>query len=259
MYARPGDTITLVLADAPSGIAEELRLCLADEPETAGADDFALATEAGEAGIAEMSYMPGRYVIDLTLPPDLAPDTYTVVWSWGDGVAADDELLVVGTGPPEAVPDPIEVAWRPSLPEVGALLPRRTKNDDGAYVNTFTSGTEPTGEQAESLITMATGHVASRVGETGDLCNPALTSRARSMAALYAAMLIELTLFPEQVGSNRSPYPQLKDLFDDGMKALIEGVAENCGEGGGGESVGGSGTLASAAFPEATPWGTASW
>lgn len=92
MYARPGDTVTLVLAGAETGHADDLVVTLVNEPE----GDEALVTVAGEAGIAESSAIDGRYTIDLPLPDDLA-GVFTVYWS-GDGLdspVADDELLTV--------------------------------------------------------------------------------------------------------------------------------------------------------------------
>lgn len=213
-----------------------------------GQDNVVLAPTTD--GIVETA--DGVYTVTYEAPAD--EGEFVLLLDLGGGQVAAEQLIVT-----ESPADPINITWRPSLGDVAALLPRRTKDSNGAQPGTFTENTEPTDEQVQTIISLASGHIASRVGETGDLCTPALTSRARGMTALYAAMLVELTFFAEQVGTNRSPYPQLKVLFDDGMKALVEGVAENCGEGGGGESVGGDGTLVSASFGDGTNWGTADW
>lgn len=57
------------------------------------------------------------------------------------------------------------------------------------------------------------------------------------MAAYKAAMLIETAFKPEEVRQNRSAWPQFKELYDDGIKQLIEATGEQCG-GGGGEASG---------------------
>lgn len=97
---------------------------------------------------------------------------------------------------------------------------------------TFTDQTRPTGEEVEGLIATAVGDVAQRVGE--NMPNTYLLASAKSMAILRTAMLIELSYFPEQVESNRSPFAQFKDLFDEGMVALVDTVGDT---GGGGSTV----------------------
>jgi hypothetical protein len=53
--------------------------------------------------------------------------------------------------------------------------------------------------------------------------------QARYWMSLLAAMLVELSYFPEQVRSDRSAFQYYKDLWDDdvaGFKGLIDAVAE---------------------------------
>lgn len=54
--------------------------------------------------------------------------------------------------------------------------------------------------------------------------NTLLSSDATEMISIYAAMMVELSFFSEQINTNRSPYRELKDLFAEGMAALIEGL-----------------------------------
>lgn len=213
MYARPGDTITLVLVGVDPGQAEELIVSLYDEPES---DEAALETEAGEAGITEHWAIPGRYAIDLLLPGDLAPDTYTVVWSGGtiDPPIADDELLTVD--PDAQAPTPAETFPSPSVADVGALLFARTK-EEMTRVGTFTDDTQPTGDQVTSLIARARRRVAMSAGPIGER----FYDDARELTAIYAGMLIERSYFPEEIGDTGSLYQELKADFETGLAALI--------------------------------------
>jgi hypothetical protein len=79
------------------------------------------------------------------------------------------------------------------------------------------------------------------------------------MAALYTAMLVELSYFPNQIGSDRSPYEKYKELYDEGMEALTEAIAENCDSGGDGLSVGGDGPMPSSSFPCPSGIGSEVW
>jgi hypothetical protein len=114
---------------------------------------------------------------------------------------------------------------------------------DGNMVGTFVDEedgrTRPTEEQVQGLIDEAVAEVSSQLG--GNPCNERLVLRARTAAAQYAAMLVELSYFPEQVQSNRSPYAQIKELYDQGLKALAMSVSEECGGQGAGD--GGAGNL----------------
>ncbi len=215
--------------DLPQGLVGTLGVKVED---SAGNTIVALAT----TGIVEIE--DGVYVATRTAPEPTTATTYAFIWV-DPSIDSVVEPLYVGAQHPEATVDPIDVSWRPALAEVAALVPTRTVGDEDVVLGTFTSETEPTGDQVETLINLATANVASRVGSTDDLCTDALTSRSRGMAALYAAMLVELTYFPEQVNGNKSPYAQYKTLYDDGMDVLIESVSETCG-GGGGEDPGGS-------------------
>jgi hypothetical protein len=248
--ARPGATVELRFYGYPTGLAGTAEVSIRD-----GAT---IVTAATTAGIVEEGV--GTYVATVVAPdPGSVRGDYGVIFNpntagWSPAV----EQLIVSATAPQAIDDPLTVSWRPAAAEVGALLPKRTKDSNGTNQGTFTELTEPTEAQVETIISLATGHLASRLGTREDLALPQLTSRARGVTALYAAMLVELTFFPEQVGTNRSPYPQLKELFDEGTKALLEAVAE-AGDGGDGDAIGGAGQMPSSSFPDAIPWGTAGW
>lgn len=145
--------------------------------------------------------------------------------------------------------------FTPTVAEVAAHIRARTK-DSFQEVGTFNDDTRPTADQVEELLARGARDVASHIGV--EICEGDSTDRqaelyeeAKDLAALAVALKIELSYYPEQVASNRSPYTQLKELYDEGKKTLIEAVSEHCG-GGDGESVGGDldAGLPSYGFPD---------
>lgn len=117
--------------------------------------------------------------------------------------------------------------WMPSVSDVGALLRARTKDSNGTEVGTFNDLTRPTGDQVVALIQQGGRKVASVVG--ADL--PTATwSDARAIAVLATALLVELSYFPEQIGTSNSPYLQIKALYDDDIKSLKTAVVAAGGD-----------------------------
>lgn len=114
----------------------------------------------------------------------------------------------------------------PTVADVGAMLRARTK-DQYKELGTFTEDTRPTGTQVTLLIAEAEGEVSSRIGSI-EPCSAVLVASSKRMVALYAALLVEMSFFPEQIKDN-SPYDRLKDLYDDGITALSTAVEEQCG------------------------------
>lgn len=118
-------------------------------------------------------------------------------------------------------------AWAPTVEAVGALLRARTKTTDGVEAGTFTSTTRPTAEQVTELIQTATSDVLGAVEEHSVVISDGTTvieeyaySAASGSAVVKAAMLVELSYFPEQVATGRSPYDQLKELYDQRLSHL---------------------------------------
>jgi hypothetical protein len=155
--------------------------------------------------------------------------------------------------------------FTPTVAEVGALLRARTKDPFGNELGTFKDdttedsddGTRPSETEATEEIANAVEEVAGHIGTLDDdldvgNCDLAkLRNRAKKLTVLYAALLIELGYFPEQIGTDRSPYDRLKDLYDERKKTLIEDVSE-CVGGGGGEVVTTPGQLPSSNYPDDT-------
>jgi hypothetical protein len=226
IYAKPLKPFIAVLGNAPTGLVGTITVQV-ENP------DGTTAVAATTGGIVEVE--PTVYIATVTAPAQRTPtptdDGTDFAAVWKNGSTRIPEDLKIAMQHPAATEDPLEITWRPSLEELVALLRTRTKNNFGVELGAFTTATRPTDEQAEAMIDYATPHVASRVGSVTDLCQDSLTSRARDMAALYAAMLIELSYFPEQVRNNQSPYQEYKKLFDEGMESLTDEVARECGEG----------------------------
>ena len=106
----------------------------------------------------------------------------------------------------------------PLADDVGSILRTRTKDTNGNEIGTFNGDTRPNGGQVARLILQGAGDLALAVGSP-DLPEN-LWDSARTVAAYRAACLIELTYFPEQVALGRSPYTQLKELYDELLIAL---------------------------------------
>jgi len=130
-------------------------------------------------------------------------------------------------------PDPIDPDkfYPPTVDEVGALLRARTQDEDDDEVGTFTDTTRPTDEEVTIIIGQATSIV---LGRTGSLDSPPmncelapnLRTNAQTAVCMLAAMLIELSYFPEQVRSDRSAFENYRDLWNTMMNGLIDSAQE---------------------------------
>jgi hypothetical protein len=137
---------------------------------------------------------------------------------------------------PETTAEPPNVT--PTIADVAALIRARTKDGNGQELGTFTPATRPTDAQAKEAIEHAVIAVHEKVGAIGAGC----ADTARLAAAYGAAAEIELSYFPEQARTDRSPYQFLIARWT----AALEGV-ERCVLG----NLPGTGT-------EGTPTGTRS-
>lgn len=117
--------------------------------------------------------------------------------------------------------------WAPTVEAVGAQLRARTLDGNGNELGTFTDQTRPTESQAQELIDKAAKEVASKIGtDPGE----AYWDGASGVAALRAAMKIELSYFPEQINTGRSPYNQLRDEYREAFKELLATMPTGTGE-----------------------------
>lgn len=145
----------------------------------------------------------------------------TIADGWYQVIFSDlDGDLLLPTVPMQA-PQPLPQNYVPQIQDVGSILRTRTLIENGEYLGTFTPATRPTGAQVQNLIALAVPELASMVGDT--VPNQFIV-HAQYLVALKAAMHVELAYYPEQIAANKSMYAQLKDLYDEGVKALLVGI-----------------------------------
>lgn len=137
------------------------------------------------------------------------------------GIFVSDPVHYV---PADEAPD---VDWAPTVMDVASLDNARTYNDMGVYAGVFTNETRPTATAVQDLIGQATAAVSAEVGK--NICNEELQDRAKSMAAIYTAMLIEVGYFPEQINRDQSPFNSWQSMWSDGIGKLKEDVSYQCG------------------------------
>lgn len=130
--------------------------------------------------------------------------------------------------------------WAPTVADVGALLRSRTKDTNGNELGTFTADTRPTDGQVTAIIATVAGDVETLAADAALPETPlVLYGSAKQLAVLATAMQVELSYFPEQVAQGRSPYDQLKALYDDRLDRYTKALA----------SVGTGGDVGGAADP----------
>jgi hypothetical protein len=132
------------------------------------------------------------------------------------------------------------LAYTPSVEDVARYLRARTRDTSGAEVGTFTDLTAPTDEQVAAIIDLAMPFVSSMLGPVPDVCG----SGARSLAALKAAEMVEISYFPEQLQPGGT-VTALRALYADLLPA-VQACVSSGGEGGGGDD--GDATPASSCF-----------
>lgn len=153
------------------------------------------------------------------------------------------------TDPIHDVPSQAET-FNPTVSDVGALLRARTKDRHGNEIGTFTADTRPTFDEVLRLIDQAAEDVTMLV----DYDIPVETYRqAAGVICLRAAMLVELSYFPEQVANNRSAYPHYKELYDEMLVRLQGAVEREAAEEITGEMPELGGGVAQFGFPVAEP------
>lgn len=248
IYARPSATFTALLTNAPTGLVGTL---------TAGIENTDGTTEVAQstAGIVEVE--SGVYTALRTAPAD--EGEYVLVWK-NVGTNAAEELVVTPTPPsfPEDGPD-----WTPTSADVAAEIPERVKDEVGHVLDDFADdgSTRPTQTQVETIIAGAVRDTIAAVGTLEDCAADNIVDLrrgAKDVATLRAAMRVERTYFPDQIGSNLSPYNAIRDELKDKLATLVEAVRENCG-GSGGLSTSGAAQEPSSHFPAPVRYGRAAW
>ena len=116
-----------------------------------------------------------------------------------------------------------------TIDDVAALIRARTKDSNGNEVGTFTVATRPTDLQCQEAIDHQVVLVHTRVGYVGEGC----ADLARGCVAIGAAAEIELSYFPEQARTDRSPYTYLIARYDAALQGLHDCVAGDLPDGSG--------------------------
>ena len=110
----------------------------------------------------------------------------------------------------------MSVDYAPTIDEVAALIPSRARAANGR-ISTFDETTQPTGDQVQSIIDRSGDKLEAKFGEPVD----ALKASAKDVIALRAAMLVELTYFADQIRADRSPYQELKQLYEEAVTDFL--------------------------------------
>lgn len=158
---------------------------------------------------------PGTYRWTFTIP---TVGTYMVRWDNQAGGIAEEFLVVRASA--VVVPTlPSDVSeFTPSTREVAAFIKNRTVDEFNNFVGDFTNETTVTAEEVAKIVDQAEELVLRRLKLPPAPEAPPLPQETveavRNLIALLSASIVELTKFGEQIQTGRSPYPQLRELFD---------------------------------------------
>jgi hypothetical protein len=114
-----------------------------------------------------------------------------------------------------------EEAFLPSVQDVADLLRARTKDKFGNELGLFNDNTRPTDSGVRGLIRQAADDVIMMVDtdipvEAYDL--------ASTVISIGAAMLVELSYYPEQIGTPNSAYDRYREWYELMLQRLMLAV-----------------------------------
>jgi hypothetical protein len=120
--------------------------------------------------------------------------------------------------------------YTPTVAEVGALVRARTVDAGGNETGTFSNTTRPSEAEVLNLINDCVQECYSFFGQDipdslGEEKN-ALRNSAKRCVSFGAAALVELSYFPEQVGTNRSPYKMYQERYEKGHKVIAKSISD---------------------------------
>lgn len=130
--------------------------------------------------------------------------------------------------------------YEPTIDQVARKILSRTRDTYGTVTGTFSDKTQPTDAQVAAII----GDVMTEVADViGDEIPEVLLDDASNVVALRAAMQIEVDFYADQINTGRSPYPQLKEMYEENLANLQQQVVAIESGGGTGpvDDAGGSG------------------
>lgn len=146
--------------------------------------------------------------------------------------------------------------YLPTVHELAILMRARTKDSTGNELGVFSADTRPMAEEARRAIQEAADDVTGPI----DTVIPPRAYRFVKNAILYrAAMIIEVSFFPEQIGTGRSPFESYKQLFDEAAGNLVKAVERERSEQETGDQPGLDPTLTRYEFPPVRGWDTKIW
>ncbi len=124
-------------------------------------------------------------------------------------------------------------AWVPTLSQLAAILRSRTRGVSSRDASVageqdmFTTTTRPTRAQALEIIGIATGEMLALSGGRTP-CTDELASGWRSLALYRAAMLCEISYFPEQTNGDQTAFEALRKMWEASAKILTAAVTDQC-------------------------------
>lgn len=173
-----------------------------------------------QGGTTDLTVTKEAVGVYVATPPITAAGDWLLTFT-SIGPAQSDDIAIHGV--PAGTAEP----WAPTLRQVGAHIPSRTRRVDGDNypVGTFNDDTYPSGDQVTAVIGSAVAMVAGLVGKP---IKPAAFSLCTTAAALWAAYWVEVG-WPERDGGS-SVYDRLRT---DAVMACQQATTVNQGAGGG--------------------------
>ena len=147
----------------------------------------------------------------------------TLIEGWYRVTFKDAAAHLLLTDPVQNIPGS-DINFRPTITEVARKIMSRTRDRYGNLVGTFTQNTQPTDTQAAGIITGVLTEIADYIG---DEVPEAFRDDAANVAAIRAAMQIELDFYSDQVNTGRSIYPQLKEQYEEALLALTKAMSSD--------------------------------
>lgn len=113
--------------------------------------------------------------------------------------------------------------WAPSVQDVANLLRARTVSRNGGELGSFSSLTRPTDVEVSGLIDQAYNDVVNAIGQITAVPSNQVDS-VTTLIALGAAKKVELSYYPEQIGTGRSPYQAFAQEYKDQLTRLQNAI-----------------------------------
>lgn len=133
--------------------------------------------------------------------------------------------------------------FRPTTKDVAVHIKNRTVDDTNHYLGDFTEATVVTDTEVETLIDHSGPMVLASLRWDPDSDPPSIPDdnieAVKDLISLFTACFVEVTKFSEQIARQVSPYPYLKEMFDNmlAQKQGDLGIISAGGSGSGGLSL----------------------